>query len=71
VAPRQAADLLYGLVALSWLFFLYAGFIFTVALPLMAFVLMRNTKKIRLELTRLNEILESRLVIDAPTAPRR
>jgi len=64
MAPTGPIDVLFGLAGVVWLFGLMLFVFMVVFWPLMAFSAMRNVKKIRLELERLNEILESRLSAD-------
>lgn len=52
------------------LYFIGMG-IFTLSFPWLWMSALRNVKLIRLEMQRLNEILDSRLTADAPTLPRR
>ena len=64
MAPQPAVDGFVALFAFWWLAVIVVALTLGVFWPLMAFSAMRNVKKIRLELERLNEILESRLSAD-------
>jgi uncharacterized membrane protein SpoIIM required for sporulation len=71
MVEKEAMSLLGGGFVLSLLLGVIIAGTFGVAWPLMMFSMMRNTKKIRVELQRLNEILETRLSLDVVTPPRR
>jgi len=71
MSANQLGQLLGVLLVPLAIFYAVGTGIFILLFPWLWISALRNVKKIRLELQRLNEILDSRLSADAPTLPRR